>query len=237
MKLLFIFFINIFNISFIYAQSSLINNNQWKQIFSSKSHIIYEQNIQELGLIAFKAEAILNIEMEKLITVLRDAKGSKKWSENLVHLEYINEISDLEAIVYEVRDFPWPFKDRDAVVKYKASINHERKSIYVTFNSINHPKYSVNTEYVRGILHYGLMEFWPRKDGTKIELTILADPKGIIPLWVVNLFQKSFPTKFITQMEVEASKSNRESRPGIHKLVQEYLSTYNPENYELSATY
>lgn len=226
---------SIFYLNIAFANDDLINHDKWKLEYSSSNHNIYGQKISNLGLIAFKAEAIVKADVLKLITVLRDAKGGERWSKNLMHLEYIEEPNDLEATIYEVRDFPWPFSDRDAVLKYKATINHKRKSIYVTFNSINHKKVPKNNQYVRGQLHYGLMEFWPRKEGTRIELTILADPKGIIPLWVVNLFQKNFPTKFIADLEEESRKSKRLPKPGIQDLVQKYINLYPPQNYKLSA--
>lgn len=235
MKLL-IFIISNLLIFSTFANNDYIDPDKWSLQYSSKNHNIYGQKITDLGLIAFKAEAILDTNVEKLITVLRDAKGGEKWSNNLVHLEYIDEISDLEAIVYEIRNFPWPFTDRDAVLKYKATINHKRKSIYVTFNSTTHPKFPKTNEFVRGQLHFGLMEFWPRVQGTRVELTILADPKGVIPTWVVNLFQKNFPTKFIEDLEKETKRSTRIPKPGIKKLIQDYLDLYPAKNYALSAT-
>lgn len=220
-----------------FANEGLIDPKGWKLEYSTSNHNIYGQRVSKLGLIAFKAEAIVNADVLKLITVLRDAKGGERWSNNLLHLEYIKEINDLEALVYEIRDFPWPFTDRDAVLKYKATINHKRKSIYVTFNSTTHPDFPKNKEYVRGMLHYGLMEFWPRKSGTRIELTILADPKGVIPLWVVNLFQKNIPAKFIVDLENETKKSKRMPKVGIKNLVEQYLKIYPAQDYQLTASH
>lgn len=164
--------------------------------------------------------------IDQLLTVLRDAKGSVKWADDLLKVQYISEPSDLEATIYEVRKFPWPFQPRDLVIHYLLTINSKRKSISVKFNSVTHKDFPKKKGKVRASLEYGLFEFWPQKDRTKIELTILADPAGSIPSWVVNLFQKTKPFDYIKKLEKEAKKSDKPIRPGIKAAIEEYYSLF-----------
>ena len=203
-----------------------IDPENWQKTYSDDQIKIYSQHISGFDVIAFKTVAFIKQSALNLITVLRDAKGSEKWSESLKHIEYIDEINDLEAIVYEVRHFPWPLNDRDLVLQYKAFLNHQNKSILVTFNSVNHPKFPKRENRVRAKLYYGAMEFWPKKEGTKIELTILASPKGSIPSWLVNIFQEKVPYQFVLALEEQAKKSKRVPLPGIKELVSDYYRQY-----------
>ena len=40
---------------------------------------------------------------------------------------------------------------------------------------------------------------------TYFEWTIFADPKGWVPAWIVNFYQKKFPVTFLTQLEERAN--------------------------------
>lgn len=203
-----------------------INPKKWQQTYADDHIKIYSQPIKGFDVIAFKTVAFIKQTALNLITVLRDANGSEKWSDSLKHIEYIEEINDLEAIVYEVRDFPWPLSDRDLVVKYKASLNHQNQSILVNFHSVNHPDFPKRNGFVRAKLYYGAMEFWPLKEGTKIELTILASPKGSIPNWLVNIFQEKVPYQFVLALEEQTKKSKRIPLPGIKQLITKYFHLY-----------
>jgi hypothetical protein len=203
-----------------------IDPKKWKKSYDRGNVKIYSQEVKGYDVIAFKTRAKVKADILNLLTVLRDAKGAVKWSDNLKHLEYIEQPNDLSATVYEIRDFPWPFEDRDVIVKYNCYINHERKSIYVDFHSVKHPKFPKKKNRTRGKLYFGAMEFWPRKNGTDIELIILAHPKGSIPSWVVNIFQEKVPYEYIKALEKQTTKNKRTPLPGIKALVDEFFKTY-----------
>ena len=229
------FFFVVVTLVFVLSHPSLtyatieINPNKWEITYQDSRIKIYSQKIKGFDVIAFKTNAFIEQDVLSLITVLRDAKGSEKWSENLKYIEYINEINDLEAIVYEIRNFPWPLHDRDLVLQYKAALNKEHKSILVNFHSITHDKFPEQKDLVRAKLYYGAMEFWPKKGGTDIELTILASPKGSIPNWLVNIFQEKVPYQFVVALEEQSRKSKRTPLPGIKKLIEDYYQLYPQE--------
>ncbi|MFI5389926.1 MAG: hypothetical protein ACHQYQ_01090, partial [Bacteriovoracales bacterium] len=63
------------------------------------------------------------------------------------------------------------------------------------------------TTGVRGELiesKYVLTPMGPSK--TKLEVEIVCDPKGMIPTWLVNLIQKSWPRKTITALMKQLEK-------------------------------
>lgn len=222
------------NLQVCSAESKIkIDPKKWKKSFDQDNIKVFSQQVKGYDVIAFKTTAFIKQNVIDLITVLRDAEGSEKWSANLKHIEYIDEINDLEAIVYELREFPWPLDDRDLVLQYKASLNHDNKSIFVTFHSVKHKKFPKRKNLIRANLYYGAMEFWPKSDGTYVELTILASPKGSIPTWVVNIFQEKVPYQFVIALEEQAKKSKRTPLPGIKALIDQYINLYPLQKFTL----
>ena len=41
---------------------------------------------------------------------------------------------------------------------------------------------------------------------TKIEVEVITDPKGLIPTWIINMVQKSWPVKSIGNLVKRASQ-------------------------------
>ena len=57
------------------------------------------------------------------------------------------------------------------------------------------------------------------KNETEMIMFAHIDPKGKIPKWVVNLFQKSWPRKYFRSIEKNAGLKQRPLKPGIEKLL------------------
>lgn len=203
-----------------------IKHSAWKKSFEKDGISIFSQKIKGYDIIAFKATSSFETHISKLLTILRDAERSKEWSDNLKEVRYIDEPNDLSSILYEVRRFPWPFKNRDLVTSYKLSINEKRKSLIVNFQSVADSRAPENDDFVRAKLHYGSMEFWPKKDGTYIELIMMGDPKGSIPKWIVNFFQESVPFEYIKELKKQAAKETRPMLPGIKAIINKFFQKF-----------
>jgi len=209
-----------------FAGKIKIDHSKWKKVFNKDGVRIEAQEIKGVGLIAFRATSVLKAPVEKLLAVLRDAKSAESWSKSLDSVDYIAQPDDLSATTYEVRNFPWPFDKRDLIIEYQMAINKKNKSIITYFNSVNHKNYPKNKKYVRSILHIGELELWPLSKGTKVVLTIMADPKGNIPKMVVNYFQQKVPFEFLKDLDKQALKTKTPTRPGILAKIQEYYDMY-----------
>jgi hypothetical protein len=64
------------------------------------------------------------------------------------------------------------------------------------------------THFVRGKIEYGLFEVTSLEPGrrSKLRAEIQADPKGAIPTWVVNFFQKGWPLNTFQGIRAQAAK-------------------------------
>ena len=87
-------------------------------------------------------------------------------------------------------------------------------------SSAENPKKPVRSGVVRGELidsSFTLQQLGPKK--TRFICEIHADPKGAIPKWVVNLFQKSWPYDTITGLRQQLKKADIKENETVLKLL------------------
>src|SRR5258708_6325610 len=106
----------------------------------------------------------------------------------------VRRINPLEYIEYNHIGTPFVMKDRDFVNRVTIEILPGDKKVNISYKSINDPA-APETRYVRGELINSRFIMTSIENGKKTMLMaeIHADPKGSVPKWIVNLFQKSWP--------------------------------------------
>lgn len=191
----------------------------WMHISTRDGVDIYAKKERNTPIRWLRAEGIVNGRIEDLVAILRNVEGAKDWVPNLIERSYVENISDLEAVLYDVSDLPWPVKDRDMVLHHKLTMSEDKKSLILNFESVEHPKKSKSDKYVRAKVTDGKLIFTPKGNKTAVQLTLLVDPRGTIPIWVVNLVQVDMPYDFIMSLNRYASKTQLDPLPGIQAMI------------------
>ena len=78
-------------------------------------------------LLALKARGTIKASIESLLYIFRDVKGSLEWAPRLEKRKILKNISESEAIVYEVRKLPWPCQRRDLILHNKLHFDKSKK--------------------------------------------------------------------------------------------------------------
>ena len=108
---------------------------------------------------------------------------------------------------------PWPLSDRYFINRAKAErLANGQMRIFV--QSVSNPDANwLEQDKVLGFLHYSEFMLTPAEgvEKTHMVIEINSDPKGLIPKFLVNAAQKSWPTKFFTGLSsmLEEDKSLR----------------------------
>lgn len=203
------------------------NEADWKKIYDKKGYIVHSQKAKNSKVVGFRAQAVLNTKIEKVLSVLRDVEGTTRWAPNMVEKKTIVEYSDVKAITYNNNDLPWPVADRDMVLMNELRVDRENRVLVVDTHSVTHPDYPPMKKTVRSLMPYGTLEFKRFEGKSWVRMTILVEPKGSIPIWIVNMIQKRFPIQFLKALEKECGVSNVPLLPGIKKLLDELDSLSN----------
>ena len=193
--------------------------SEWKLVKEKDGIKIFAKESTESPIKTLKAVGLINARIENVVAILRDVKSASSWIPNLIERRYIRNISDTEAILFDVSDMPWPVQDRELIVHHKLTLSEDRKSLELNFNSVDDNTISTHIDRVRAKFNLGKITFTPKGEQTTIDLEILVDPKGAIPKWLVNILQVSMPYDFLNSLNIYASSTQIKPLPGILKLI------------------
>lgn len=169
-------------------------NAQWKVIHQEEGLNILEKEDEGADLVTFKGDGVLNAPLVRVAGVLLNHDRTPKWVDSLKENRVVKFITPNEYIEYSHVGTPIILKDRDFVVKTKLNYDAAAGKLVVKSSSVEDPAMPQNS-YVRGEVQ--LFEFTLQSiDGgkrTQMSAEVRVDPKGSIPKWLVNLFQRNWP--------------------------------------------
>ncbi|TNF27887.1 MAG: hypothetical protein EP319_10365 [Deltaproteobacteria bacterium] len=200
----------------------LYDDGKWQKILSEDGLNVFTREMPNSKILGFKLEGVINAPIDQIMENMRNVETSAEWTPDLAEKSTIEEISDAEAITYSRNDLSWPISDRDFVTHNKLFLHKERKLLYVMTKSVIDQRSPPRKGIVRAWLSYSNIGLRPVSENrTYVEWTIFADPKGSIPTWVVNFYQRGFPVKFFKAVEKRAQSTNQKLRPGLKKMLDE----------------
>jgi hypothetical protein len=209
-------------LSLIILFSASIQAAEWKKIDDRDGVVIYSKKESNSKLMAFKGNTIVNMNLGKLLAVLRDVQTANEWDKNLRLKRTIEDISDIQAHTYSIVRMPWPFKDRDLVLDNKLYFDDKTKELVVIGNSIDRPDYPTFKKYIRARINYAEVRFTPiNENQVRISLQAHVDPMGSIPTWIVNWVQKDMPYDFIKNLEKFSARYQGTPNKTVLKMMQQ----------------
>jgi hypothetical protein len=198
--------------------STIALSEEWEHLYTQDNLEFYsKQSKDRPGLLRFKARGILEVELEQSLAIMRDVENTPKWDSDTILKQTIKDISDLEALTYSESKIPWPFQNRDLVMRNILEIDEENKLLVVTSKSIQLPSHPDRKKKVRAHVE-AIMKLRPHGDFTKLELEVLVDPRGKIPHWLVNWVQKKMPYNFLKGIENYGKKNKVLVNAGVKKM-------------------
>jgi hypothetical protein len=208
---LFLSLILFFPLKNIQAKSQL-SAISW-ELFTDKDRIeIFTptEYTHETGIVPIKFKTIINQNISKVVSVLADDQRKVQWLPKLKSSKLIETLSETKAITYYVYKSPWPFNDRDFLIKSSGVFNTKTKELYVEMISIkDHKDLKENTDNVRGFSHDGYVRVkFLTSTSTEIEMAFLNEFGGYIPSFVINLVQKKWPYIFMKNLSEQLKKDD-----------------------------
>lgn len=197
-----------------------------------QGYTLYTRDEKNSDIVGIRIEGVLKAEIASILANLRQVEGSEDWTPALLKKKTIKNISDLEAVTYSLNHMPWPLWNRELILHNQLHLDRERKLLYVISKSVHDdfPHYPRKKETVMADLRYSNVGFRPvGADKTFVQLTAFVDPKGGIPSWMINFYQKKWPIKYLKKIERRASRTKPKLLKGIRELLDELLTLINKE--------
>ena len=204
------------------------NEKQWKKLSEEEGIRTFQERNPAENIVAFRGEATIPTSLVRIAAVLQNEAIRKEWIDSLVEDKILEHVSSFEQIEYNHSKVPWPFRDRDFLYRVMVTVNREAtRSLLISMVSVVDAREPERDGIVRGeILHafYYMKEVPGTEPKTQVLIEMAVDPKGAVPLWMVNLTQKKWPhntlkalkristrSDLVVPKEIEAYFNNQES--------------------------
>ena len=170
----------------------------WRTVSDHDGIIVYERPADNSEVISMRAVTVIAASPLDIAHTIADNDGAKDWIPYVAERRTLASDGKLSRVELTHVSTPWPLKDRYFVTRSRAE-QLPGGGIKMTANSIADPPAPWRQkDMVLGILHESTFVLTPTAGGTRFELQINTDPKGLIPKWLVNLTQRGWPREFFT---------------------------------------
>jgi hypothetical protein len=186
------------------------SEKQWKKLSDEAGIRTFQEKNSAQDVVAFRGETTIPTSLTRIAAVLRDESVRKEWVDSLEEQKMLEKVNDFEQVEYNHSKVPWPFHDRDFVYRVKVKVDRgDSRSMLITMVSTVTPLQPEKDGIVRGeILHsfYYMKEIPGSEPKTEVLIEMALDPKGAIPMWMVNLTQKKWPHNTLLALKKIATK-------------------------------
>ena len=183
-------------------------SHDWEEINSREGIRILSRRVEGSPILAFKGIAEMEIPIGTLISVINDKARHHEWVPRLMESKTIELLSPLESIEYTRVSGVWPIADRDVVFRSVAVIDEGRRQVIMRMTSVEHRSMPPREGTVRAELTestYILTAL--SQDKTLVESEFHGDPRGWVPTWIANIFQKSWPMTTLESLRAQALRA------------------------------
>ncbi|RZU38107.1 polyketide cyclase/dehydrase/lipid transport protein [Fluviicoccus keumensis] len=141
----------------------------------------------------FKAVTTVRSNLNSIVGLIADTEAASRWLYRTSEVETLKRNDeDMSFVIRVVTDFPWPFKDREAVVAGR--ITQDPKTMIVRIDSNTVSGFATRPGNLNMPLVQGSWQFRPVGHGlVEITMTGHADPGGNLPASLVNMFIQEHP--------------------------------------------
>jgi hypothetical protein len=141
----------------------------------------------------FKAVTTVSSNLNSIVGLIADTEAASRWLYRTSDVETLKRNDEsMSFVIRVVTDFPWPFKDREAVVAGRITQDPQTMVVRIDSNTVG--GYAPRTGNLNMPVVQGSWLFKPVGNG-KVEITMTghADPGGNLPAGLVNLLIQEHP--------------------------------------------
>jgi len=174
---------------------------------------VYSGNVPNSNIRAIRAVCTIEAQLSELAALLLDAEARGKWVYGIDKTYLIKRLSDSEQVYYSEMSMPWPLSNRDAVVLLRISQDPVTRvmsaNMTIAEGYLPPKKDKVRVPFLK--VNWTVTPV--RQNLLSIEYQARADPGGLIPSWVVNLFSTKSPFESFKALRSLLQTGNYELNP------------------------
>ncbi|MDF1881806.1 hypothetical protein JHD50_10930 [Sulfurimonas sp. MAG313] len=171
----------------------------WEEYKSVDDIHIYKQDKSQFDFAQFKAETIISVSIDEITKHIINPKTYIYWLSDCINARQDNDN------IYILMQPPWPLRKRQVMSKLNIKTYANKKEI--TLSSINKQPPSSNGIWFNYL--YAMFTLEPiNETHTKVTLSLVGDPGGFPPAWIVNLMAWEIPYKSLRDLKLYLKNKN-----------------------------
>ena len=153
-------------------------------------------NVKEIRVITSVKASV-----EELVETVYDIDSYPEWVSNLETAKILETVSEREIYYYYQADVPWPFSNRDDVMRFVMEENSDNEGVTIIISG--HPDYIPEKDkIVRLTLNKGHWRFTPLLNGeTEIDYIFFTNEGKGYPNWIINMFVVDGPFDMVSKLK------------------------------------
>ena len=194
----------------------------WDPFYSEDGIQVWRKEIPGCPLIAFRGSGTISEPIGRVLSVILDTRREAEWIDGLSEARVLRVVSASEDYEYSrIASGFFLIQDREVVSHNVLTFDRKNKRAIVDTVSIDLPDVPRSPGTVRAALEHSYMIIGAEDGGraTSFALEALFDPRGRVPKWMVNLFQKRFPVRTIRKIRAQARRPDVVEYPGTSELI------------------
>jgi hypothetical protein len=195
---------------------------KWDPYYIEDGIQVWRKEIPGCPLIAFRGSGTITEPIGKVLSVILDTRRESEWIEGLLEARVLREVSPSEDYEYcRIASGFFLIEDREVVSHNVLTFDGKGRRAIVDTSSVDLPDVPRKTGTVLARLEHSAMIIASEDGGRRTSFTMeaLFDPRGRIPKWMVNVFQKKFPVQTIRKIRAQARRSDVVEYPRIRELI------------------
>lgn len=199
---------NFLSVSLAFLLVLTARADEWKLMGNEHGIEIYHRQIEGSDVVALKGKGTVDAPVWKVASILVDTRRAPEWVDSLEESRVLKQLSPTHYIEFNHVGTPFIMKDRDFVSDVSIEIDSSEKSFSLRYRpgeDATAPQTGVRGEILDGTFRARSIEAEKR---TELTAELHCDPKGAIPKWIVNLFQKSWPRNTFEAIRTQAAKAD-----------------------------
>jgi hypothetical protein len=196
----------------------------WERIRSEDGILVFKKEVEGSPFVAFRGEGNVDAELLRVGSVIVDVPREKEWLDSVVEARILRKVSDTEYIMYSHLGTPVPMSDRDFVTDVTIQADPAAQTVTFHMRSVDDPS-APKTRYVRATLIDSSFVISGAGQGTThVVAEIHCDPKGSIPGWIVNMFQRGWGYNTLQSLRRQVKKSEVATHPLLKAALEGTVS-------------
>lgn len=209
-----ILFILTLSCCLIYPGSSPAGDG-WKQVINKNGIRVFTRPVQGSGIDEFRADAIIETEIDVLKEVMRDIPAQPQWYADCSYARVVKKTGNRKLIFYAVYKAPWPVTDRDIVIETEIELDPGNRWFIIHMKAMDTQLVPVKSNRIRIRKMKGEWTFKKTGKGqVKVIYNLIVDPGGSLPHWLANRTSRESPYKSLLNLRkmVKMSKYRSKSK-------------------------